>query len=171
MLIIPNAHVIDFNPEVRLPLMEAEALNQQRQTSEQVYTSIDHRDHDHYTQKAERTRRQRNLKVAGFAGYYVTVVGEYTLDMAILTRYPAATIAVGMTAGWFFGGVGEDNQQIKDQEDKAVRCAAYEVENAEYDKRDPSEWAVECLESAGVTAHEVLHPIIAAAQKEQPIQS
>lgn len=164
MMITPNAHVIDFNPEVRLPLMEAETLHSQQQ--EPVYTSQNHRLHDECIQAATRAARIRNASAAALFATYPIIIGEILGTSNVMDRYPGVYLT-SVFASYFLPAIvaGKD-RKVNVNRNIAVKYAAREVEDAQYSKVDPPDWAVQRLETADVTAHEVLHPEIAAAQKE-----
>jgi hypothetical protein len=155
MLFRPHENEINFDPDVRLPQMEAE-----RSVSGSTRPPIDHTKkgmHDRSLSKAERALRLRNIEIGSTAILFAgSVISERVLELNLISNSTIGSVATGLAVAVAGSEISRQNQKVKSNQVTAVKWAAYEVIEAEHEGRDAPNWALYSLQEADTTADDVL---------------
>jgi hypothetical protein len=123
-----------------------------------TYGSENKKYHDINMAAESRARKLRNA----IGGVTVAVYGVANVINEFVERFiprdTASGIAVGALIGITGGIVSKQHLKVRRTHESAVRFAAYEVCQSEYEQTTPPDWALYTLQEENETSEQILSP-------------
>jgi hypothetical protein len=155
MIFRPHENEVNFDPDVRLPQMEAEELIMRSKKPPIDLTNKGF--HDRALYLAEKATKLRNIEIGGASSLFAgSIISERVLELNLIPHTTIGGLAVGLVAGISSGEISRQNTKKKTNEESALRWAAYEAKDTVSEGNEVPDWAAYRLQEASMTADEVL---------------